>query len=231
MSRLYLNVFLLVSSLPLPAPSLGQDATEPDGPQRPDLREEVLRRVDRDQSVRRELMGRTQSDGRVASADGTAPARPDDDLLERLRDIDAENRRWLKRIVARHGWPGKSLFGADGAHAAWLLVQHADADVPFQKECLQLMDRAPAGEVAIEDVAYLTDRVRLGEGRPQLYGTQLEFRRGVLVPRPIEDEDRVDDRRSRLGLCPLAEYVDAARKVLISSDLRDPLPTDSESAR
>jgi len=45
----------------------------------------------------------------------------------------------MKEIVAKHGWPGKRLIGEDGANAAWLLVQHADANLVFQKQCLALM--------------------------------------------------------------------------------------------
>jgi hypothetical protein len=39
---------------------------------------------------------------------------------------DRRNTRWLARLVRRDGWPGISVAGADGAHAAWLLAQHAD---------------------------------------------------------------------------------------------------------
>jgi hypothetical protein len=71
---------------------------------------------------------------------------------------------------------------------------------------------ADSGLVDPAHVAYLADRVRMKEGRPQLYGTQLRERDGRLVPFPIEDEERVDHRRARVGMPPLAEYVgDAAR--------------------
>jgi hypothetical protein len=50
-----------------------------------------------------------------------------------------KNTARLKEVVAKHGWPGKSLVGEDGAFAAWLLVQHADADAAFQKQRLELM--------------------------------------------------------------------------------------------
>src|SRR6185436_3940987 len=111
-------------------------------------------------------------------------------LLERSRQIHERNDARIKQIVAEHGWPGRTLVGADGAHAAWLLVQHADTDRPFQRRCLDLMQGAfEAGEVAGQDLAYLTDRVLLAAGQPQMYGTQ---GLGLLSP---EDEARVDANR------------------------------------
>lgn len=84
---------------------------------------------------------------------------------------DAENLPWLKRVIATTGWPGISQVGPDGAEAAWLLVQHADADPAFQRHCLGLLTAAAErGDASLSNVAYLTDRVLLAEGKPQEYG-------------------------------------------------------------
>ncbi len=49
--------------------------------------------------------------------------------------------------------------------------------------------------------------MRVGEGRPQLYGTQFYAdEAGKFGPRPIEDPDNVDARRKAVGLQPLSEY-------------------------
>jgi hypothetical protein len=40
------------------------------------------------------------------------------------------------------------LVGEDGAHAAWLLAQHADRDPAFQRRCLDLLTQAVAGREA-----------------------------------------------------------------------------------
>ncbi len=202
-------------ALLLSATAIGDDRPIADQSIRlPELRRELLQRMERDQAPRRELLQRMQAE-RVGDPQDLDPLR--DDLLRAIRDEDTANRAWLKQFIAEHGWPGRSLVGVDGAHAAWLLVQHADADPPFQKVCLQLMEAAPAGEVAGDDVAYLTDRVRLAEGRPQLYGTQLEFRDGAWVPRPIEAGEQVDQRRKERGLPTLAEYLKSARAILGAS--------------
>src|SRR5262249_44571300 len=113
----------------------------------------------------------------------------------------------MKAIVAQHGWPGKRMVGATASHTAWLLVQHADADTRFQHDVLGLLEKAHArGDVDASDVAYLTDRVLVHDGRPQRYGTQFHDVDGTLVPNPIEDPAHVDERRATMNLGPIGEY-------------------------
>jgi hypothetical protein len=96
----------------------------------------------------------------------------------------------------------------DGTEAAFLLVQHADADRPFQKEMLPLVEKAyHAGALRGQEFALLTDRVRVAEGKPQVYGTQAKFQGKEVIPDPIEDAAQVDKRRAAVGLPPLAEYL------------------------
>lgn len=134
------------------------------------------------------------------------------DLTDRLNGEDRQNLTWLKGVVSKHGWPGKSLVGGQGASDAWLLVQHADQDREFQRQCLNRMQALPKGEVDPRDVAYLTDRLLVGTGKKQIYGTQLIYQNGKLVPQPIENADEVDDRRKAAGLEPLNEYLKSAEE-------------------
>jgi hypothetical protein len=57
------------------------------------------------------------------------------------------------------------------------------------------------------NLAYLTDRVLVAQKKPQRYGTQARPEGGKMVPFPIEDEAKVDERRAELGLAPLADYL------------------------
>lgn len=100
------------------------------------------------------------------------------------------------------------MVGTDGARAAWLLVQHADHAVTFQRNCLTLMEAHLADDqVAPADMAYLTDRVAVNEGKPQVYGTQGRVLEGVWQPRPIGERENVDQRRKSVGLKTLKEYI------------------------
>ena len=148
----------------------------------PGLRAELLRRMERDQAVR-------QADDPGAGG-----------------QVDAENLRWLKKVIAEIGWPGRSIVGDDGASAAWLLVQHADSDAAFQRQCLDLLTMATRnGEATKSQVAYLTDRVLLAEGKPQEFGTQAIGRIGQWVPCDLRDPGHVDQRRAAMSLGSLAD--------------------------
>jgi hypothetical protein len=129
-----------------------------------------------------------------------------DRLGKAMQRIDTENTRRREEIVDRYGWPTYALVGKDGANAAWLLVQHADLSPKFQRKCLDLMTRAPRDQINLGDLAYLTDRVLLAEGKKQVYGTQFTLENGKCKPRPLEDEANVDKRRKEVGLGPLADY-------------------------
>jgi len=121
--------------------------------------------------------------------------------------LDKKHTLRMQQIVAAIGWPTISKVGERASQMAWLLVQHADHDRVFQQACLALMKAQPAEEVNMRNIAYLEDRVCVGEGRPQRYGTQFRTNeQGDLEPFPIEDREQVDARRAELGLSSLAEY-------------------------
>ncbi len=127
-------------------------------------------------------------------------------VAEEDEKIDFNNTEEMKSIVAQIGWPTISKVGKEASFDAWLLVQHADHDVVFQRRCLDLMSVVSPSEISIKNLAYLEDRVRVNEGRPQLYGTQFFGEGEKYGPRPIEDEENVDQRRATVGLETLAEY-------------------------
>lgn len=155
-----------------------------------ELRAELLARREEDQRVRKRLTGRSRLSA---------------DQVEEMRQIDEANTAWLTELTARRGWPGRTLVGEDGAHAAWLLAQHADPE--RQPAFLELLRAAvTAGEASPREQAYLEDRVRVHAGRPQLYGTQFRSDEQGLRPLPIEDPQHLDQRRACVGLEPFAEY-------------------------
>jgi hypothetical protein len=179
--------------------------------QEPELREELLRRVKVDQEAREKISGWMNQEGDDDKGDSVPETERQAEfarIAEELSRIDTENTEWLRKVVDTHGWPGASMVGKDGANAAWLLVQHADLSPDFQRRCLDLMVAMPAEEVSRGNIAYLTDRVLLAEGKNQVHGTQFTEKDGEWVPRPLDDPENVDKRRAEAGLPPLAEYVE-----------------------
>jgi hypothetical protein len=133
--------------------------------------------------------------------------------VARIREVDAANRARLKQIIAEQGWPTKQAVGGDGVEAAFLIVQHADADPAFQQEMLPFIEQSfEAGVLSGEDVALLTDRILTNEGKPQRYGTQVEIIDGEAVVKPIADPEKVDELRADLGLPSLEEYMRELKK-------------------
>ena len=168
--------------------------------QKPELRDELLRMMEEDQAARR-----------AAGAAGFKDAAAN----ERMKAIDMKNTARMKEILAQEGWPTKTLVGERASNAAWLLVQHADLDPAFQRQCLPLLEKTvAAGEGSAKDLAYLTDRVLVAEGKPQRYGTQFHNVEGKLVPRPLEDEANVDARRAAVGLGTMAEYTEQMQRMV-----------------
>ena len=140
----------------------------------------------------------------------------------RMAAVHEKNALRLRAIMAQIGWPAKRLVGKRAADAAWLIVQHAIAHPEFQRSCLKLLAAAAHEHlVPAWQPAMLEDRIRVFEGRPQLYGTQLEpDAHGNMRPHTIEDPDGVDERRRAVSLEPLAEILARAKP--------QPLPADHE---
>ncbi len=136
----------------------------------------------------------------------------DEETEDRLRALTDVAVRWLEDVVERHGWPGQALVGRAAALAACRLVQHAEGPPAFQRDCLRLIEQAARdGDLPWRQVAYVTDALRLLEGRPQLYGTKFRMQEGNLEPCPIEQPDRVDELRRGLRMEPLARYANRLR--------------------
>ena len=137
-------------------------------------------------------------------------------LAAALQSADRENTAAVKQSLLACGWPK----GAAASHDMWLLVQHADRDREFQLSALQLLRTAVSeGYASPRDLAYLEDRAAVAVGEKQLYGTQLtQPDRCSLELRPVDDERKVEERRSKLGLPPLSEYIANARSRAIPKD-------------
>lgn len=129
-------------------------------------------------------------------------------------NVDVENTKRAKEIVEEIGYPTISKVGREASYNFWILVQHADHDKEFQKYCLGLMREIPKEDVEQSNIAYLEDRIRLGEGRPLLYGTQYRIDKDTdeMIILPIEDEENVDKRRVEVGLPPLNEYIEMSNR-------------------
>jgi uncharacterized protein DUF6624 len=133
---------------------------------------------------------------------GTAPTAPQADAAAAITT--------LRALAQTRGstWPTKSVVGARGVRAVWML---ASQDSALARVALHRMMEAGPEESPPAAVAVLEDRLRIAGGRKQLYATQLvKSADGKLEPAPVEDPKHVDLRRDAAGLPPLAQAVCAA---------------------
>lgn len=146
-----------------------------------------------------------------------------------MQAVHEANAQELGAIIAEVGWPTPQLVGDDGAEAAWLIAQHAIGMPQFQRKCLKLVKAAvAAGEAPAWQMAMMLDRILTYEGRTQVYGTSFDWDdSGQLSPRPIQDPDGVDQRRTEVGLEPL----EAATAKLRARDAAEPRPVDLTERR
>jgi hypothetical protein len=161
-----------------------------------------------DPSLRQQLYGMITQDQASRSAFMKDGMKADSPLRRKIQDVDRQNLVSLKAIFAKSGFPTVQMIGRDGVSTVFLLVQHADEDHAFQKHALDLakplMER---NELARAEYAMLVDRVRLADGKMQLYGSQVKMDGGEAQPFPVEDPDHLDSRRRSMALPPEAQYL------------------------
>jgi hypothetical protein len=142
-----------------------------------------------------------------------------------MEKVHLKNAKILEEIIEEHGWPGKSLVGKEGTEAAWIIIQHAISRPDLQRRIVKkLENEVKKGEVEAKHLAMLIDRICFFEGKPQVYGTNLDWNdEGNLKPTPILDEEMVNDRRKNVGLPPI--------DIPSITDLKEYSPKDIQKRR
>ncbi len=131
-----------------------------------------------------------------------------------MEAVHRENAAQLAAVVETFGWPGLRLVGPEAAEAAWLVAQHAISCPELQRRFHStLREAVENGDAAPSHLAYLTDRIRCNELRPQVYGTIHDWdEHGRLSPCPIEEPDSVEMLRAAVGLPPLSRTTARLRR-------------------
>lgn len=131
-----------------------------------------------------------------------------------MEEVHVINSKKLDQIINEFGFPTKSKVGEESATAAWTIVMHSISNPPFMKRILALL-KSPhyRDEVEPKELAYLEDRVRVFEGKPQIFGTQFDWdENNLLSPYPIENLELVNELRQKLGLRPIEEQTEIMRE-------------------
>jgi hypothetical protein len=131
-----------------------------------------------------------------------------------MKNLHNENAKILDTIINAIGYPTIDKVGEKANEAAWLIIQHSIEQPSFMKKCAELLEIAERERKADrKSLAFLTDRIAVLEGTPQLYGTQFDWDKdGKLSPNHFDDLSKVNERRKLLGLTTLEEQTELIRK-------------------
>ncbi len=133
---------------------------------------------------------------------------------EEMAALHNHNAEALNQIIDAIGYPTIEKVGETASDAAWLVIQHAIEQPAFMKKCAALLkDAVEAEEANPISLAYLTDRIAVFEGKPQIYGTQFDWDENrEMNPQLYDDLDQVNQRRAPIGLNTLEEQTKIIRE-------------------
>ncbi|MDR6846636.1 DUF6624 domain-containing protein [Flavobacterium granuli] len=86
-----------------------------------------------------------------------------------LNTRDSINLIRIEEIIAKYGYPGKTLVGEPTNEAAWYVIQHTNKIANYFP---MIQEAGASNEIPFTKVAMMHDRLLTQEGKEQLYGTQ-----------------------------------------------------------
>lgn len=128
--------------------------------------------------------------------------------LKLISEQDSINLAEVTDIIEERGWVGKNLIGENANITLWLVIQHAPLEI--QEKYLPLLrESVLKGESQGGNLALLEDRIQMRNGQPQTYGSQIvtDKKTGEQTVYKIREPQYVDQRRKKVGLGPIADYV------------------------
>ena len=169
-------------------------------PQNVELANEINRFYEIDQSVQTDIISAFQK--------GVSKEKIDE-LFKVQTDTFKKHIPALKKIVRKHGFPSFELVGREASDNFFTMVQHSDSDIEFQKSFLKKAKTfVKKKQFNARNFAYLTDRVNLNSGKPQIYGTQVTYDAGgQAIPKNLKDAKNVNQKRASVGLEPIEDYL------------------------
>jgi hypothetical protein len=111
------------------------------------------------------------------------------DLWKTINKKDSINLIKVTSILDKFGWLGPDIVGSQGNVTLFLVIQHSNQKI--QEKYLPMMREAVKnGNAQASTLALLEDRVALGQGKKQIYGSQIhrDEQTGKYFVAPIEDE-------------------------------------------
>lgn len=127
-------------------------------------------------------------------------------LIELMNEKDSINLVKIEKILNKYGWLGADVIGEQGNETLFLVIQHSDLET--QLKYLPMMREAvKKGNAKGTNFALLLDRIEMGKGNRQIYGSQIKIDGDEFYVYPIIEPEKVNERRAEIGLGCIEEYV------------------------
>ena len=171
--------------------------------QKPDFAKQLLRLIQKDQSLDYQLdMAKD-----YFFKNGKAPHwyYP---IAQMKKEITAGNFKEMEALLRKNGWPTYSTVGKLAADSPLLVINHHPKEEIKIKYLEQIKDACLENEGSCFEYAKIQDRILVNTEKPQLFGMQFTYDKDRnRIPFPILKPEFVDKRRAKIGLEPLKTYL------------------------
>ena len=127
--------------------------------------------------------------------------RKSNDFIKYAKE-DHRNQELVISIIEKCGMPTLKEVGHRQMDAIWLGLQHSTKEIR-RKYFPQIEKAVKNGDLSKQQYALMKDRILMDEGKPQIYGSQIE--NGKLYK--LENPETVNERRKEMGMEPIEDYL------------------------
>ena len=132
------------------------------------------------------------------------------DIFMAQRDsVSIKHQAQIKEWYNTYGYLGFDQVGEEASSNFWIVIQHADNDLPFQQKMLEVMgEELKKNNVRPSEYALLEDRVNVALEKKQRFGTQVTYNdKGQAIPKNgLVDSLNIEALRAEYELQSFKEY-------------------------
>ncbi len=123
--------------------------------------------------------------------------------------LSQKHLKFIDSLLAQHVILDTNTVGKEGMHSLWLLIHHGVEKTNLNKYAEQMKSWYNSGEIEGGDYALYLDRVRITQGKPQIYGSQYmtDEKANQLILYPIESIANVNVLRKQMRMKSIQYYL------------------------
>lgn len=131
--------------------------------------------------------------------------------LEEMKIKNEEISKEFKYFVRDKGFPFKNIVSEEIYKASFALSLHLP--IKDLKDMFDKIRDSDSDKFPLSDKVFFIDKIRIADGKPQLYGTQTKrSENNEICLVEVEDEENLEKRRQEVGLESVSEYLKKFKK-------------------